>query len=72
MIDDAGGHKRGRESFLIEVVSMDDLTRGVKSVAKNIEHEIPKIGSAIGETFKNITSKRSKKQIDDKPATPNK
>ena len=53
-------------------MTVDDLTHGLKSAGKNIENEIPKIGSAIGETFKNITGKGSKKQTDDKPATPNK
>ena len=53
-------------------VTVDDLTHGLKSAAKNIENEIPKMGSAIGETFKNMTGKGSKKQTDDKPITPNK
>ena len=53
-------------------VTVDDLTRGVRSAGKNIENEIPKIGPAIGETFKHITGKGSKKQTDDKPATSNK
>ena len=53
-------------------VTVDDLTRGLKSAGKNIENEIPKIGPAIGETFKHITGKGSKKQTDDKPATSNK
>jgi hypothetical protein len=38
---------------------VDDLGRGLKSAAQNVEKEIPKIGSAIGETFKKITDKRS-------------
>ena len=53
-------------------VTVDDLTHSLKSAGKNIENEIPKIGSAIGETFKNITGKGSKKQTDDKSTTPNK
>jgi len=54
-------------------VTVDDLTRGLKSAGKNIENEIPKIGPAIGETFKNATGKGStKKQSDDKPDAPNK
>lgn len=40
-------------------ITVDDLGRGLKSAAQNVEKEIPKIGSAIGETFKKITSKRS-------------
>ncbi len=44
--------------------TVDDLARGLKSAAQNVEKEIPKIGSAIGETFKKITEKIS----GDKPA----
>ena len=40
----------------------DDLGRGLKSAARNVEREIPEIGSAIGETFKKITDKRSDKK----------
>jgi hypothetical protein len=43
-------------------ITVDDLGRGLKSAARNVEKEIPKIGSAIGETFKKITDKRSDKQ----------
>ena len=40
-------------------VTVDDLGRGVKSAAQNIEKEIPKIGSAIGSAFKKITEQGS-------------
>lgn len=40
-------------------ITVDDLGRGLKSAAQNVEKEIPKIGSAIGKTFKKITNKRS-------------
>jgi len=40
-------------------ITVEDLGRGLKSAAQNVEKEIPKIGSAIGETFKKITDKRS-------------
>jgi len=43
-------------------ITVDDLGRGLKSAAQNVEKEIPKIGSAIGETFKKITEKRSDKK----------
>jgi hypothetical protein len=43
-------------------ITVDDLGRGLKSAAQNVEKEIPKIGSAIGETFKKITAKRSDKK----------
>jgi hypothetical protein len=35
-------------------VTVNDLTRGVRSAAHNIEKEIPKIGPAIGKTLKSI------------------
>ena len=43
-------------------ITVDDLGRGLKSAAQNVEKEIPTIGSAIGETFKKITDKRSDKK----------
>jgi peptidoglycan hydrolase CwlO-like protein len=39
--------------------TVDDLTRGLKSAAQNVEKEIPKIGSAIEGTFKKVTEKSS-------------
>jgi hypothetical protein len=36
-------------------VTLDEIGRGLKSAAKNIEEEIPKIGPAIGKTFKQVT-----------------
>lgn len=48
-------------------ITVDDLGRGLKSAAKNIEKEIPKIGTAIGETFKKITGKDSEKQSSQDP-----
>ncbi len=41
-------------------ITVDDLGRGLKSAAQNVEKEIPKIGPAIGETFKKITGKDDK------------
>jgi len=43
-------------------LTVDDVGRGLKSAAQNIEKEIPKIGSAIGETVKKITAGDSEKQ----------
>jgi hypothetical protein len=43
-------------------LTLDDVERGLKSAAQNIEKEIPKIGSAIGETVKKITTGDSEKQ----------
>ena len=42
-------------------VTVDDLGRGLKSAAQNIEKEIPKMGSAIGHAFKKITEKSPEK-----------
>jgi hypothetical protein len=42
-------------------VTVDDIGRGVKSAAQNIEKEIPKMGSAIGNAFKKITESGSGK-----------
>ena len=42
-------------------ITVDDLGRGVKSAAQNIEKEIPKMGSAIGSAFKKITEQGSGK-----------
>ncbi|MDR4479222.1 MAG: hypothetical protein R3B37_05665 [Nitrospira sp.] len=36
-------------------LTLDEIGRGLKSAAKNIEEEIPKIGPAIGKTFKKVT-----------------
>jgi hypothetical protein len=36
-------------------LTLEKIGRGVKSAAKNIEEEIPKIGPAIGDTFKKVT-----------------
>ena len=43
-------------------LTVDDVGRGLKSAAQNIEKEIPKIGSAIGETVKKISGGDSEKQ----------
>ncbi len=36
-------------------LTLNEIGRGLKSAAKNIEEEIPKIGPAIGKTFKQVT-----------------
>gem|GEM_PF-2404850 len=43
-------------------LTVEDLTRGVRSAAQNIEKEIPKIGPAIGKTVKSITGNSSEKK----------
>lgn len=43
-------------------ITAEELVRGLKSAARTIEQEIPKIGSAIGETFKKFTEKHPDKK----------
>lgn len=49
-------------------LTVEDVARGLKSAAQNIEKEIPKIGSAIGEAVKKITGKDSEKQKSESPS----
>lgn len=53
-------------------VTLDGLGRGLKSAAKNVEKEIPKIGSAIGGAIKKITGKGSEKSSSQEPMKQNK
>ena len=53
-------------------ITVDDLGRGLKSAAQNIEKEIPKMGSAIGYAIKKITEKGPDKPSSTKPAKQNK
>lgn len=48
-------------------LTLENIGRGIKSVAKNIEEEIPKIGPAIGDTFKKVTGNEKDK---DPPKAP--
>ena len=50
-------------------ITMEDLSRGLKSAGQHIEREIPKIGPAIVDTAKKITGK-DKKQDKQSPQTP--
>jgi len=50
-------------------VTVDDLGRGLKSAAQNVEKEIPKMGSAIGTAFKKITQKGTDKTSSHEPTT---
>ena len=43
-------------------LTVDDVEQGLKSAAQSIEKEIPKIGSAIGETVKKFSGGGSEKQ----------
>ncbi len=53
-------------------ITVDDLGRGLKSAAQNVEKEIPKMGSAIGNAFKKITEKGAEKSSSQEPAKQNK
>ena len=44
-------------------LTVEDLARGVRSAAQNIEKEIPKIGPAIGKTVSSITGTSSEKKL---------
>jgi hypothetical protein len=52
----------GQKTEASKGITVEDLGRGLKSAAQNIEKEIPKAGSAIGNAFKTISSKASEKQ----------
>ena len=43
-------------------LTIEDLARGVRSAAHNIEKEIPKVGPAIGKTVKSITGNSSERK----------
>lgn len=42
-------------------LTVEDLARGVRSAAQNIEKEIPKIGAAVGKTVQSIRGNSSEK-----------
>jgi len=49
-------------------VTVDDMVRGLKSAAQNVEKEIPKLGSAIGNAVKKITEKEPIKPSSQEPS----
>ncbi len=53
-------------------LTVDDLTRGLRSAAQNIEKEIPKIGPAIGKTIKSVAGNTSDKTRAQNPPSDNK
>lgn len=62
---DSGGKVGSNQGLTFE-----DIGRGLKSAAKNIGDEIPKIGPAIGDTFKKVTgSDKEKTQPKEPPQT---
>jgi len=46
-------------------LTVEDLARGVRSAAQNIEKEIPKIGPAIGKAVTSIAGNSSEKKSTD-------
>ena len=58
---DSSASAENRKTEESKGVTVDDIGRGVKSAAQNIEKEIPKMGSAIGNAFKKITEQGSGK-----------
>ena len=52
--ENSGKGKSGSNQGL----TLDDIGRGLKSAAKNIEEEIPKVGPAISDTFKKVRDGR--------------
>ena len=53
-------------------LTVEDLARGVRSAAQNIEKEIPKIGPAIGKTITSITGNSSEKKQTQQHTSPKK
>ena len=47
----------GQKAETSKGLTLEDIAQGLKSAAKNIGDEIPKIGPAIGETFNKATGK---------------
>jgi len=58
----------GRKTEESKGVTVEDLKRGLKSAAQNIEQEIPKLGAAIGNAVKKITEKEPEKQSSQEPS----
>ena len=52
-------------------LTIENIGRGIKSAAKNIEEEIPKIGPAISDTFKKATKNDREKDQPQPPSSQN-
>ncbi len=50
-------------------LTVDELTRGLRSAAQNVEKEIPKIGPAVGKAVKSISAQGSGKTRTPEPAS---
>jgi peptidoglycan hydrolase CwlO-like protein len=69
---DSSASAENRKTEDSKGITVDDLGRGLKSAAQNIEKEIPKMGSAIGHAVKKITEKGPDKPSSTEPAKQNK
>jgi hypothetical protein len=69
---DASTSTDNRKTEKSKGITVDDLGRGLKSAAQNIEKEIPKMGSAIGNAVKKITEKGPERPSSQEPAKQNK
>jgi peptidoglycan hydrolase CwlO-like protein len=65
---DATTSADNRKSEKSNGITVDDLGRGLKSAAQNIEKEIPKMGSAIGNAVKKITDKGPERPSSQEPS----
>ncbi len=63
---ETSGSESGGKVGSNQGLTLEDVGRGLKSAAKNIEQEIPKLGSAIGSAVKKITEKEPSKSPEDK------
>ena len=69
---DSSTYSENRNTEERKGVTVDDLGRGLKSAVRNIEKEIPKMGSAIGHAVKKITEKGPETPSSQAPAKQNK
>lgn len=65
---DSSASSENRNTEERKGITVDDLGRGLKSAAQNIEKEIPKMGSAIGNAVKKITEKGPERPSPQEPA----
>ena len=69
---DSSTSSENRNTEARKGVTVDDIGRGLKSAAQNIEKEIPKMGSAIGHGVKKITEKGPETPSSQAPVKQNK
>jgi hypothetical protein len=72
VLADSPATEEKRKEGTNQGLTLDEIARGLKSAAKNVEEEIPKIGSAIGNAVKKITEKEHDKPSQEKQTKPGK